>query len=287
MPGSATRFGSARLLKSPLVVSARIRTSRLEFGLNRPKSMAPWSGLPSIVPWVAPRQSPLSLSLCGLSVRVWALKLLDHVPVHFGEADLEQHLDRVRRAQVVDDRGPAALGDLHRPVGRAGVAHLARERDRVAGRGHVDLLVRQQLAQVALQARRVGRHLDRVEPRRVGVVPQHQRRGAERLAVHQHFGGRDHHGLGDRRVAHREALQRRLGDHQDRRALGDGDDLLRLADDALRLGERGNEGDQGYQRHGGDTVTDPSERCHGTPGVWGRQGGRRHQNLSSVRTPPL
>ena len=72
----ATRFGSARLLKSPLVVSARISASMLALGLNKPTSIAPCSAVPSRVPFVAPRQSPLSSSLCGLRVSVCVLKLL-------------------------------------------------------------------------------------------------------------------------------------------------------------------------------------------------------------------
>ena len=41
---------------------------------------------------------------------------------------------------------------------------------------------------IALEPRRVGRHLDRVDPHLAGVVPDEERGRAQPLAVDQHFG---------------------------------------------------------------------------------------------------
>ncbi len=201
------------------------------------------------------------------------MKGLDGAPVHFGKADLQQHLHRFRRAQVVDDVRSAALGNLHRPIGRAGVTHLAGKGDGVPGGRHRNLLVGQQRVEVALESWRVRGYLDRVESRRSGVIPQHQRRRAERLAVDQNFRRRDHDRLGHRGIAHGKTLKGGLVDHEDGRPLGHRHNLLRGPHHLLGETDGGRAGgsqqEDPEQRPGGgfSGTADAMKNAHGTPGI--------------------
>ena len=74
LPGSVIRFGSARLRKSPRCFANWISASMLELRLLSAKPIVTsWDGE------VSPRQSPLSLILCGLSVERLAAQSLSTV----------------------------------------------------------------------------------------------------------------------------------------------------------------------------------------------------------------
>ena len=127
-PGSVSRFGSARLLRMPLVIDmlmiawAFASDSTTESAPGRPKCSGP-----------ASRHRTEVLGIQGLQCR---REILQVAAIDLREANLEQDLHCRRRHEIVDDRPHAGRArDLHCAVRRHRIIGRSREGHRVsAGR---------------------------------------------------------------------------------------------------------------------------------------------------------
>ncbi len=117
----------------------------------------------------------------------------------------------VGQAQQADHLalGSEDPSDLDRPGGRSLARDVAVEDERVLGCVDLDVIARRDLLEPLAQQGQVG--LDQnVEEDRLARVEDHERGGADRLAVDEDLARRDHEHVGDGRVRDRDPRERLL-----------------------------------------------------------------------------